>query len=97
MFRSKSPETKESQSKQASHRNDKSFALAENKETIPIDISKVESICYKKCIYSLNTPELSFAEKNCLDRCAYKFKEAIDYSHNLLLYINYKVRETNAP
>ena len=92
MFRSKSP-SKDLQNKADDFRKDRS--ALETKEKIPIDIGKVESMCYKKCIYSLNTPALSYAEKNCLDRCAYKFKESIDYGHHLLLYINFKVREAN--
>jgi len=94
MFRSKSP-SKDLQNKVDDFRSGKDKSGSETKEKIPIDIGKVESMCYKKCIYSLNTPALSFAEKNCLDRCAYKFKESIDYGHHLLLYINFKVREAN--
>jgi len=95
MFRFKSSENKDLQNKQTNQKNERDVTRSENKETIPVDISKVESICYKKCIHSLNTPSLSYAEKNCLDRCAYKFKEAVDYGHNLLLYINHKVRDSN--
>lgn len=90
MFRSKSPSTTPKLD-EAKHDRLKQ----DNKEPIPVDVSKIESICYKKCIYSLNTPSLSYAERNCLDRCAYKFKEAVDFGHNLALYINYKVRDAH--
>ncbi len=96
MFRSKSP-SKDLQNKADNLLAGKDRAVPENREKVPIDVAKVESMCYKKCIYSLNTPALNYAEKNCLDRCAYKFKESIEFGHHLLLYINFKVREANTP
>lgn len=95
MFRSKSPDTKDFQNRQTNQKSERDLFLSSDKETIPVDIAKVESLCFKKCIYSMNSPSLSHAEKNCLDRCTYKFKEAVDYGHNLLLYINHKVRDSN--
>ncbi len=94
MFRSKSPESKDSKNKSLDILSKDKSSYNDN-TTIPINLSKLESICYKKCIYTLNTPELSYAEKNCLDRCSHKFKESIDYGHHLLLYINHKVRDSN--
>ena len=62
---------------------------------IYVDVGKIESICYKKCIGDLTTPLLNDAEKNCLSRCSNKFREALDFGENSLLYINYKIREAN--
>jgi Tim10/DDP family zinc finger. len=60
-----------------------------------IDVGEIENICYKKCIVNLNTPSLSPAEKNCLNRCANKFKESIVYGQNLLRNIDFKIKSTN--
>src|SRR5688572_914757 len=95
MFRSKNISSKESGDKKDHDKMMSSRNTEDQREKVLIDVDKMETICYKKCIYALNTPGLSHAEKSCLDRCACKFKEAIDYGHNLLQYINYKVRESN--
>ena len=55
----------------------------------------MQDICFKKCIYDIVTPSLSAGEKSCLDRCAYKFKEALQFGENSLRYINYKIIDAN--
>lgn len=59
------------------------------------EFEKMEELCFKKCISDIVTPSLKAAEKSCLDRCAYKFKEALDFGENSIRYIKYKIFETN--
>lgn len=60
-----------------------------------INVGEIENVCFKKCISNLKTPSLNPAEKSCLDRCANKFKEAIDFGHNVMSNINFKIKDTN--
>lgn len=52
---------------------------------------KIQSLCYKKC----SSPDfhekiISAAEKNCLDRCVFKFQEAEEFGFEAFQY--YKLR-----
>ena len=55
----------------------------------------MQDICFRKCVYDIVTPTLSTGERSCLDRCAYKFKEALQFGEHSLKYINYKIIDTN--
>lgn len=59
------------------------------------EFEKMQDICFQKCIYDMVAPDLKPAEKSCLDRCAYKFKEALDFGEHSIRYISYKIVEAN--
>jgi hypothetical protein len=65
------------------------------KEPIYAHIGEIQRICLKKCVNNLIEPLLNPAEKSCLDRCAFKFRETLEFGHNLLLNIDFKIRDTN--
>lgn len=39
----------------------------------------MKKMCQKKCILDLKNPELNVGEKNCVDRCVYKYYEANEH------------------
>lgn len=39
----------------------------------------MQTVCTKKCIPDYKNPDLSNGEKNCIDRCVFKYFESNDY------------------
>lgn len=46
----------------------------------------MQKICTKKCLKNIASPILKPAEDDCLYRCAFKFKEAIEFGRDALAY-----------
>lgn len=52
---------------------------------------KLQKLCHKKCLTSdIANDVFSTAEKNCVDRCIFKFKEAEEFGYETFQY--YKMR-----
>lgn len=52
---------------------------------------KIQKLCHKKCLTSdISNDVFSTAEKNCIDRCIFKFKEAEEFGYETFQY--YKMR-----
>ena len=57
---------------------------------------KVQGLCFKKC-FSPETASydniFSIAEKSCVDRCVFKFREAEEFGYETFQFFKLKVKE----
>ena len=57
--------------------------------------NKISYICMKKCIGHFDKRVLDTAEKVCLNRCAFKFIDALNYGNKVIDLIENKVNTHN--
>jgi hypothetical protein len=52
------------------------------------DMIKTIEVCTKLCVKDISSNKINIAQQSCLDRCQFKFKEAIDYTNSVLKFQN---------
>lgn len=57
--------------------------------------NKINYICVRKCIQDFDKRVLNTAEKVCLNRCAFKFIDALNYGNKVIDLIEKKVNTFN--
>lgn len=52
--------------------------------------------CFKKCIRDAKALVYNAQQESCLDRCAFKFKEAVLFGTETLKYLDHQVSQANS-
>lgn len=58
-----------------------------------LELIKTIEICTKLCVKDITTNKLNIAQQSCLDRCDFKFKEAIQHTKSVIKFQNLEINK----
>lgn len=56
---------------------------------------KTIDVCTRLCVKDITADKLNIAQQSCMDRCQFKFKEAIQHTKSVIKFQNLEIEKHN--